>query len=296
MRARDRLNTLAVSLYVRWAGRGRLRPTRAAHVLLYHAVGPVVDLTNDYSLRVERHAFASQLAWLRECCSVLPLADIVTGLDESRDFAPWTVAITFDDGYRDNLEVALPLLQEAGLPACVFVSTDLVAGTQRAVLPALRPRDVRALADAGVEIGSHLCAHRALAEFTLATARDQLRRSREVLEDMTGHPVRFVSYPFGGVRDTPRPHRRLAAQCGYAAGFSALYGGISRRTDRFWVPRVPVVHTDTLERVRLKAAGSFDGARRFQVLREVMFRSRAQDNQAREEALARTARRTSERV
>lgn len=69
-----------------------------------------------------------QLRFLRRVANVVPLREALEALADGRDLPPRAVAITFDDGYRDNLEVAVPLLRRLGLPATFFLVPGLLSG------------------------------------------------------------------------------------------------------------------------------------------------------------------------
>jgi peptidoglycan/xylan/chitin deacetylase (PgdA/CDA1 family) len=73
----------------------------------------------------DRAQFTQMLSWIREVCEVLPLGEAVAAL-RSGKLPSRAAAITFDDGYRNNLTLAKPLLVEAGLPATVFIAVDAV--------------------------------------------------------------------------------------------------------------------------------------------------------------------------
>jgi peptidoglycan/xylan/chitin deacetylase (PgdA/CDA1 family) len=89
-------------------------------ILLYHRVGaPSAD---PHDLSVCPETFATQLRWLIESCSVVPLDSVVSSVI-SGSLPHRTVAITFDDGYLDNLTTAVPLLKAARAPAAFFVTT-----------------------------------------------------------------------------------------------------------------------------------------------------------------------------
>jgi peptidoglycan/xylan/chitin deacetylase (PgdA/CDA1 family) len=75
---------------------------------------------------------ARQLKLLRRVARVVPLSDALADLDAGRAIGPRNVALTFDDGYCDHLELAVPLLERLGLPATFFLVPDLLSGTMRA--------------------------------------------------------------------------------------------------------------------------------------------------------------------
>jgi peptidoglycan/xylan/chitin deacetylase (PgdA/CDA1 family) len=103
----------------------RLR-RRAPIVLRYHRVYP--DGTRPfYELGIERALFEAQLDFLRQHFIVVPLAEILAPLRTGRPFPEKRLAITFDDGYRDNLTQAWPALQSRHLPATLFIAVDCVA-------------------------------------------------------------------------------------------------------------------------------------------------------------------------
>ena len=105
----------------RWWGDERLT------VLAYHRIvdphgfrffEPLISATPD--------TFARQMNIIAEECNVIDLAELLGWLDGSGTLPERAALITFDDGYRDNLEFALPVLRERGLPAVLFVTTDQI--------------------------------------------------------------------------------------------------------------------------------------------------------------------------
>lgn len=105
----------------RWRGRAATpRNVPRVAVLMYHRVAEPVN--DPWKMCVRPRRFMEQMGVLRRHCEVVDLPSIQSALQRP-DSRP-VVAITFDDGYRDNLETALPILEDVGLPATLFLATD----------------------------------------------------------------------------------------------------------------------------------------------------------------------------
>lgn len=102
----------------------RLAPRRPAPVILmYHRVA--APARDTWALCVSPDRFRDQLAALRDRRTPVPVTALVDALDEGRA-AEDAVALTFDDGYVDNLVTAKPLLEAAGVPATVYLATGWI--------------------------------------------------------------------------------------------------------------------------------------------------------------------------
>lgn len=207
-------------LYAR-LGRGRLT------VLNYHQVK---DPADDYS-SVSIVAFRQQMQFLKDHYRVLPLSEAIRAMSASRN-PDRIVAITFDDGYLDNATIAAPILHALGLPACFFVSTEMIGSTRpfphdvaqgRPPQPHMSWDDLRTLASHGFEIGSHTCSHADMGTIALDEAERELRESRRRLEEELGKPIRMFAFPYGHRRNM-RPDTIAAARREYEVCCSA-YGG-----------------------------------------------------------------------
>jgi len=99
--------------------------SRGLSILIYHRVLPRRDQI--FPGEVDRSDFARHLKLLKACCNVLPLLDAIR-LARAGRLPPRAACITFDDGYADNAEVALPVLQQAGLHATFFIATSFLNG------------------------------------------------------------------------------------------------------------------------------------------------------------------------
>ncbi len=106
-------------------------------------------------------------------------------------------AVTFDDGWRDNLTVAWPIMAELGVRPTIFLVRDWVSAGRTAEGEFLRPAEVAEMSKAGVEFGAHTVSHPHLDRLTPAEAEAEMRGSREAVEGWTGRECRVFAYPFG---------------------------------------------------------------------------------------------------
>lgn len=223
-------------------------------ILCYHDVEPGWAAP----LAVDPDSFAAHGAWLARHRAVLPLSEAVTRLDRSGRLPRGTTALTFDDGLSGLHEHALPVLARLGLPATVFLVAQTLTPHGQAVdwvdrpppFP-LRTLDVEQVKDmqaAGVTFGSHSYAHRDLTTLTEQCCVEDLRTSREVLEDLLGTPVPFLAYPRGR-------HDAAVRVAARRAGFSHAFTlpEVREPAGAFAVPRVGIYHGNTVSDVRIKS-------------------------------------------
>ena len=238
-------------------------PAARRVVLCYHSVDPSPGY-----LSLSPDLFEEHLGWLHEHCRVVALDELVAG--PSRSGGPH-VAITFDDGYADNRTHALPLLTARNMPATFFVTVgflecddDVMAHlsevwrTPRERLCPLSWSQVRELRGAGMSVGSHTWSHRNLALLSPAAAEHDLRRSREVLEERLGEPVRAVAYPWGKLgRHVSAQTLKAARRAGYQLGMISLPRAVRESDCELRVARLGVGN-EPVERLAAKVGGAID--------------------------------------
>jgi peptidoglycan/xylan/chitin deacetylase (PgdA/CDA1 family) len=178
---------------------------------------------------------------------VVPLRDLVEKLGAGRSVGR-ELAITFDDGYRDNFENAAPVLEQLSLPATFFVvtqwiDTDIVPfwDEQRGVRhPWMTWADARALHRRGFEIGVHTRTHADLGKVSGGDAREEIFGARLDLERQLGAPATSFAYPYGRRDNFTEANRELVRAAGFHCCCSA-FGGINLRgTDPFHLRRIPI--------------------------------------------------------
>jgi peptidoglycan/xylan/chitin deacetylase (PgdA/CDA1 family) len=221
---------------------------RSLRVLMYHKVN---DLPNNrMSMPVSR--FDEQMAQLRELgYRVVDLDAVLAHYGRGEALPEGAVLITFDDGYRDNLLNAAPVLAKHGYPAVQFVPIAYVGDTQplpheRYLAahgvhnPTVDWDEIRELERYGVRIESHGISHKPLAELEIDEAAREIAISRLELERRLGRPVRAFSYVKGSEADYKPVHPSLVKQAGYDIAFTAVSGANSPRSDPLQLRRYNV--------------------------------------------------------
>ena len=172
-------------------------------ILMYHMVNTPDAADPVPHLAVTPAMFERQIRYLRQTgwhfATVSELID--------KPIQPKTVAITFDDGYRDNLTNALPVLLRYRAKATVYLIADRTGplaeggradGTPLSAL--LTDPEVEALlASNAIELGGHTLTHRNLAGLEASIQQHELAAGKSTLEQAFGRDVRSFAYPFGGL-------------------------------------------------------------------------------------------------
>ncbi len=164
-------------------------------VLMYHRIGPVTPTLPAITQRlsVSPRDFAAQMTWLHaHGYHAVSVQQAFKALEYGTRLPSKPVLITFDDGYRDVLWQAAPVLHRLHMPAIEFVITDRISGSDTSFLT--WPQLAR-LERLGVAIGSHTVHHLDLTTLSPAAATDELSDSRHSLEQHLGHPVQWLAYP-----------------------------------------------------------------------------------------------------
>jgi peptidoglycan/xylan/chitin deacetylase (PgdA/CDA1 family) len=221
---------------------------RSLRVLMYHKVNDVQPNSTTVPIAV----FAEQMALIGD------LGYVPVTLGHVRDYylygtplPPGAVLITFDDGYRDNLRNALPILQDHGYPAVVFVPIGFLDGDRP--LPheeALRTLGVHnetvgwdelaELEAGGIRVESHGIAHRPVSELEPGEAAREIALSKLRLEERLGRPVEAYAFVKGSLADYRPEHVSLVQQAGYTLGFTSVSGANGPASDRYRLRRYNV--------------------------------------------------------
>ena len=224
-------------------------------VLCYHALSP----TWDAALSTTPERFERQLALLHaRGYRGATFTDAVLGRVGGR-----VVAVTFDDAYRSVLELARPMLDELNMPATVFAPTDFIdaeappswagvdhwhGGEHARELTPMSWSELRLLAGAGWEIGSHTCSHPHLTTLDDRALAEELERSMDACRRGAQSECSSLAYPYG---DVDGRVVAATARAGYRAAAALPEGWLGKRSAMAW-PRIGIYHVDGGLRYRLK--------------------------------------------
>ena len=216
-------------------------------VVVYHTIStPEAALPADTDISPQR--FETHLRWLAK------RRERIVSLRETL-FEPKSknlIALTFDDGYRDNLTVALPLLEKYDLPMTLFMAADFIGKEDYLTADDLKYLAAHPL----ITIGSHTFSHQHLTELSNAEAKFELLESKKILEEITGKTIDLLAYPYG---DCNTAIELLSEECGYAAAWS-VWNGNNTPFSRW---RVPLGRNDNLPRFIAKVSPFYFPVKRF---------------------------------
>jgi peptidoglycan/xylan/chitin deacetylase (PgdA/CDA1 family) len=220
-----------------------LRRRSRGAILLYHRVN---DYSNDV-LTVDTRSFAAQLLAISKRYPISSTAGLVECIRNKKPLQPTTLAIHFDDCYRDVLTNGAPIMKVLGIPACAFINSGFV-DTDRSfphdvakypfTYENFRSSDLQAWTSLGFEVGAHTVNHADLGRCTLETANYEIVACGEALRKIIGKPIDLFSFPFGRIDNISSSTRLTIAAAGYVALFSAHGGFIGPHTDAYDIPRM----------------------------------------------------------
>jgi peptidoglycan/xylan/chitin deacetylase (PgdA/CDA1 family) len=235
-------------------------------ILMYHQIGQPPPRGTPYrALTVHPADFRRQMVWLRRLgyrgLSMRDLLPYVRGERRGK-----VVGLTFDDGYRNVYQHALPILREQCFTATnYFVARQLDGGNvwdyEKNIAHAdlMSPDELRGWAAAGMEVGSHTLDHPYLPKLSPELADYQIRQSRLELEQVLGDEVTAFCYPYGG--ETPEL-RAMVRQAGYTNA-TTTQGGLARSDDDLYgLPRVTVARSTNIFRFLQKCLTRLEDRRR----------------------------------
>ena len=240
--------TTGTARAARWLEDGQLKLRDTPMIFMYHGVADVDEDPNQLCVSPAR--FAEQMAWLaRRGLRGVGIAELVDAMRAGRQRG--LVGLTFDDGYINVLETALPVLRQHGFGASAYIISDRLGGTNEwdegPVWQLMTGDQVRELAEAGIEIGSHAATHMRLAGASPAQLTAEISESRTSLGALLGTEIRGFAFPYGSMDAASRQAVRDAGY-EYACAVEASTAEIGLMA----LPRLYVGEQDDARRMTVK--------------------------------------------
>ena len=217
---------------------------------MYHRVAPR-QLPGHESDTVTTRAFAAQMRWIATAgYNAVSLDAVWANRTAGTPLPRRPMVITFDDGYQDCADNAVPILLSHGFSATFFLVAGLM-GQRSNWFKAVRGYDVRLMSWAaarrlvewGFECGSHSMTHPDLTTLDSRACRRELIESRRILEEELRSPISTLAYPFGAYDERVRS---IVAEAGYRSACSVRAGLSSQRDDLLGLHRVTILGQDSL--------------------------------------------------
>lgn len=268
------------TLYVVCPMRQWMAPHRALHIpiLMYHSVSEQASGGSHpyFETTTSPHVFAQHMKFLKESgYQTLTLHEAIKYIEAGAQDIERRVVLTFDDGFQDFHTHAFPILEKHHFTATVFLPTRYIAEERRQFKnwQCMTWSEVQELHHAGIAFGSHTVNHRQLNVLEINTVEEELRCSKETIEDQLGRSVDSFCYPFA-FPETDRLFQRrfrdlLKAQ-GYKAGVTTILGTLKANSDQFFLPRLPVNAADDLRLFQAKLEGGYNWLHSIQYLSKLM--------------------------
>lgn len=221
-------------------------------VLLYHSVS-----NEQWFFAVSPDEFRRQMKYLREHFHPISLRTLVDFLTHGAPLPARAVVVTFDDGYRDFLANALPVLKEYAIPATVFICAEdpdrVALGSP---LPLMSQEELARMSENGlIEIGSHARSHRVLTKLDRDSARNEISSSRVIIQEKLGKVPEFFAYPKGAVNDAVA---EIAEGAGYLAACTVEQRRVRHGENSMLIPRIQVDASIGFAAFRLRLTGAVD--------------------------------------
>lgn len=239
-------------------------------ILMYHSVSGQTARGNHsyYELNTRAEVFDIQMSHLKnDGYRIISLGEAVDRVSASNSEnaikGEKYAVLTFDDGFRNFHDHAYSILKKYGFGATVFLSTDYIDRNRRIFegRECMTWEEVRFLSDEGIIFGSHAVTHEPLISMDLKTIKMELMQSKERIENETGKPVEYFSYPYRYPEHDKEFIRRiesLLVLAGYRAAVSTRIGTVKKGDGVYSLKRIPISTNDGGRMLAAKLEGAYD--------------------------------------
>ncbi len=215
-------------------------------VIAYHKIDAP---TNDICLRgafTLPKRFAKQMLFLKKQGFVFYTAsELIDHYRENGRFPPKAVAVTLDDGWKDNYTNAFPILRSLDIKATIFLVPSCIGQTSSKVVADgekarahLSEAEIIEMSQYGIEFGSHTLNHHLIHQIPAEQVKFEVEESKAQIENMVQKPCRVLAYPAGFFTAQAK---EIVKNAGYIAAFSTVYGSREGAFDLYALNRIEIL-------------------------------------------------------
>lgn len=219
-------------------------------VLIYHKIDfPTADVKVRGAFTYPKK-FERQISWLKKNdFKFLTASEIIKFYRKNGEFPKKSVAVTFDDGWKDNYLNAFPILRKYGakatiflVPSCIGKTTDKVVAEGEAAREHLSEKDILEMSKSGIiEFASHSFNHKLFNRISEEEIEFEVTESKKFIENLTQKECATFAYPAGFFTEFAK---KATEKAGYTAAFTTVYGA-KDNSDFFALNRVEILRRDS---------------------------------------------------
>jgi len=213
-------------------------------ILFYHGVTPCPERepNNFDGKHIELKKFEKQMRYISQKYNVVSLDEAIAMLRNEKKIVPNTIAVTFDDGYYNNLDCALPVVKRYSIPITIFLATnyaDIGKGSGF-----LGWEEICNMHKQGVKFGAHTVTHPVLTQTSNDQAMFELRESRRELGSRLKDNIYSFAYPYGTFNQNIAD---MVSETGYSCAFTTVYGVNTSDSDLYKLKRIAINNNFSFE-------------------------------------------------
>lgn len=231
-------------------------------ILMYHSISDEKEKSHPYyHVNTSPAVFEAHMRYLRENnYSVINLQDLEKSFD-TRDSSEYVV-ITFDDGFHDFFTNVFPILNKYNFSATVFLPTGFIDNERLSFKDkeCMTWNEVRQLSSKGIIFGSHTVTHPQLNNLSTKEIENEIKLSKNKIEDEIGITVESFSYPFALPENKEffLKLKKILIKSGYVNGVCTRIGTTDKSDDSIFRKRIPINSQDDLLLFKAKLSGGYD--------------------------------------
>ncbi|MFC1542094.1 polysaccharide deacetylase family protein [Candidatus Latescibacterota bacterium] len=241
-------------------------------IIMYHNVDDTAAFNTVSSIE-----FENQLKYLKDNYHIVTIDNYVSMLHQKNQTDDYVV-ITFDDGYVNFEEKALPLIERYSIPVTQFIPVDYIGKynewdnnvSNSIVLPILDNNRLKSLSNHQlITFGSHGMSHNSLRTLSVKEVIYELSESKKILAEIVSYQIKWFSYPYGQIYDYNHKIISIIKNIGYIAACSTRFGRKDSEASLYELHRIEVQPSDTLNDFITKCHKDFHVK---QFIKEIMYR------------------------